>query len=481
MATWWLHGRPQSAKLHRERLTLERIRKFQCPPDKAQDFLWDTDAPRLAVRVTRGGAKTFIFEKKLGRTNIRMMIGDVEAWPLNSVWQGKGDDRHEVQRGAREQAARYEGLVNQGIDPRVETRESIAESIAKRVTARQADRPALEVWLAYIEARRPKWGALSLRDHERAVKEGGQPLTRGRRPGRAAKAQDGALRALLSGPLPSLTDDRIRDWAKAQAKERPTHAGLCLRLLGAFVNWCHATPEYRKLIPSDLDVARIARDELPKKKGKKDCLQREQLAPWFAAVRQLDNPTARAYLQALLITGARREELMALRWDGVDFKWNSIRLRDKVEGERTIPLTPYVASLLADLKTRNVRPIRLKVGEAWEPSPWVFASAASKSGRLADPRIAHVRALGVAGIDHLTLHGLRRSFGTLAEWIEVPAGIVAQIMGHAPSATAEKHYRARPLDLLRMWHVRIEEWLLKEGGVEFKAVADGPTQRKAKG
>jgi len=28
-----------------------------------------------------------------------------------------------------------------------------------------------------------------------------------------------------------------------------------------------------------------------------------------------------------------------------------------------------------------------------------------------------------------SLHGLRHSFGTLAEWVEVPAGIVAQIRG----------------------------------------------------
>jgi intergrase/recombinase len=38
----------------------------------------------------------------------------------------------------------------------------------------------------------------------------------------------------------------------------------------------------------------------------------------------------------------------------------------------------------------------------------------------------------------------------------VPTGIVAQIMGHKPSALAEKHYRRRPLDLLRKWHEKIE-------------------------
>ena len=43
----------------------------------------------------------------------------------------------------------------------------------------------------------------------------------------------------------------------------------------------------------------------------------------------------------------------------------------------------------------------------------------------------------VANIEHLTLHGLRRSFKSLSEWVEVPVGVVAQIMGHKPSATAE--------------------------------------------
>jgi integrase len=39
---------------------------------------------------------------------------------------------------------------------------------------------------------------------------------------------------------------------------------------------------------------------------------------------------------------------------------------------------------------------------------------------------AHERALSAAGLPHLTIHGLRRSFGTLCEWVEVPAGVVAQ-------------------------------------------------------
>jgi len=74
-------------------------------------------------------------------------------------------------------------------------------------------------------------------------------------------------------------------------------------------------------------------------------------------------------------------------------------------------------------------------------------------------------ALSLAGLDGLTLHGLRRSFASLTEWLEIPAGLVAQIMGHKPSATAEKHYKVRPLELLRLHHERKEAWILEQAAV----------------
>ncbi|CAH1904593.1 hypothetical protein NTGHW29_340002 [Candidatus Nitrotoga sp. HW29] len=50
----------------------------------------------------------------------------------------------------------------------------------------------------------------------------------------------------------------------------------------------------------------------------------------------------------------------------------------------------------------------------------------------------------------MTLHGLRRSFASLREWIEMPAGIGAQIQGHKPQGVREQYYIRRLLDLLRM-------------------------------
>jgi integrase len=100
-----------------------------------------------------------------------------------------------------------------------------------------------------------------------------------------------------------------------------------------------------------------------------------------------------------------------------------------------VPLTPFVAQLLTKLPRRN---------------DYVFSSPTSKSGRIAEPGIAYNEAVAVAGLPKLTLHGLRRSFAMLSEWIETPKGIAAQIQGHAPQGVREQNYIRRPLDLLRV-------------------------------
>jgi len=90
---------------------------------------------------------------------------------------------------------------------------------------------------------------------------------------------------------------------------------------------------------------------------------------------------------------------------------------------------------------------------------------AVEDGKIAEPRAAHVKAQERAGLPHVSIHGLRRSFGTLSEGVEVPVSVVAQIQGHKPSAVAEKHYRRRPLYLLRKWHGQIEAWMLEQAGI----------------
>jgi integrase len=379
---------------------------------------------------------------------MRATIGDVSVWSI---------------AGAQTEARRLQTLIDQGDDPRQvkadkEAAKEAAQLAKKDEAAAKRLRDELEAvtvgaaWLKYIEARQANWGEHSLSKHERAMQKAGMPQKRGKE-----LTVAGELESLADVRLVDLTPERVNEWASAEVLIRASSARLALKMLRAFLFWCAKHHNYKAIITSNAATSPEARETLGKPKVKNDALQREQLPAWFDAVLKIGNPVISAFLQSLLLVGARREEWASLRWDAVDFQWNSIRIKDKVEDFRIIPLTPYVAHLLAGLPRRN---------------EYVFSSPASLSGYLAEPSDKHNEACAVAGVD-VTLHGLRRSFATLSEWIEMPAGIAAQIQGHAPQGVREQHYIRRPLDLLRMWHVKIEAWILNEAGIQFVPVKAG--------
>ncbi|SES71703.1 Site-specific recombinase XerD [Nitrosospira multiformis] len=425
------------------RLTAGRIERFHCPEGKQQAFLWCDEVQGLGVRATAGSVrKSYIFQAKVDGKSMRVTIGDVSAWSIA-----------EAQKAARE----LKVTIDKGDDPRQVEAEKEAAKKAKAVAAiLQSVKESVTVgdaWEEYIAERKPHWGKAHLHDHIRAMQAGGAPRTRSNK----KFTEPGILRPFAAVRLADLRSEMIDRWAKTESERRPTRARNTLRLLKAFIFWCQNHPAYKEIVSENPARSRKARESLGKPSVKNDALQREQLALWFSAVKQIGNPVTSAYLQALLLTGARRNELATLRWEEVDFQWNSLTIRDKVEGTRIIPLTPYVRLLLSVLPRRN---------------GWVFSSPTAASGRLVDPRIAHNKACAVAGLE-MTLHGLRRSFASLCEWIEMPSGIAAQIQGHKPQGVREQNYIRRPLDLLRMWHVKIEAWILEQAGIEFIAEKPG--------
>lgn len=417
-------------------LTAGLIERMQCPAGKSQAFLRDTKAPALRVRTTPTGAKSFVFEAKLNRETLRRTIGDVRSWSIDS---------------ARAEANRLRVLVDSGKDPRELERQQEVERTARKAMATAVAVTVGEAWADYLTDRRPYWSDRHSKDHELLARAGGMPAKRGTR-GRGETIA-GPIYALLSMPLRKLDTAAIEEWAAKEAKTRPTQSRLAWRCMKAFLNWCIEQPAFRPALQGENPAkSKKVRELLGKPGIKQDALLREQLPAWFMAVRNIPNPVTAAYFQTVLLTGARPGEVLFMQWDDINAKWKGLTIRDKVEGERVIPLTPYVQHLLSKLPHRN---------------KWVFSSASAEGGMLTIPRTVHVEACRVAGIEGLTLHGLRRSFKSLTEWLEIPAGVVAQIMGHKPSATAEKHYTVRPLDLLRVHHERIEAWILEQAGIEF--------------
>ena len=181
------------------------------------------------------------------------------------------------------------------------------------------------------------------------MRKGGGTITRGLRPGASPIKQDGILRNLLSQPLSNITRDAVAEWIRKEAPKRPTWTRMAFSLLRAFITWANDHKTYKELVQADA----CSRQELPKQNSKDDCLQKEQLADWFNGVKKINNQIINSYLQILLLTGARREELASLKWTDVDLKWKIIVIKDKVEGTRQIPITPYVGQLLANIPKRK--------------------------------------------------------------------------------------------------------------------------------
>lgn len=427
----------------RVKFTLGKIRDFECEAGKSQAFLWDTEAPGLGLRATPNGAKSYIFQAKLNNETLRMTLGSVKAWTIDQ---------------AQAEVRRLKVLVDSGRDPRqLKAEEQATQEAAKSAAEAAALRESVtlgDIWSEYvadrISSRANGWSEHHIAAHRKLIQAGGEPRTRSRK-----LTESGPLFSLSRIPLVALTSERLEEWAKMEAKIRPSSARLAHRLLKACLNWCAMHKTYSAVVSNNPARSTRIRESLGKPKRRDDVLQVETLGLWFDAVCRISNPIISTYLRCLLLTGARREELAQLRWEDVTFgPSGQLILKDKVEGTRKIPLTPYVAHLLDQLPRRG---------------SWVFSSPTAASGRIAEPRIAHNEALASSGLPHLTLHGLRRSFATLSEWVEVPGGVAARIQGHAPQGVREQSYLRRDLSFLRKHHVTIERWILTRAGIDFES------------
>lgn len=426
-------------------LTHGLLERSACPENLPFVLVRDAVKKGLRLRVTKAGGKAWQFET---RVNGKLFTRALGGWPAVSI------------ETARQEAHRLRGLTEQGIDPRdVERQQAEAKAAAAVAKAEQEATTTAQavtvgdLWPRYLNEGKPKrkdaWKPGYRASLDVMAAPGGIKKVRGQ-----GLTRPGPIFPLLTLALVDVTEDALQIWFEREALAGKHQAARALMMFRGFLRWCAARPEYRKLIDRDAGRAPATLENLPSNKKRTDALAAAQLQSWWQGVEQLSNRTASVYLRALLLTGARKEELAALEWDKVDFRWRKLTIADKVEQSRTIPLTPYLAQLLATLPRKN---------------DFVFAGTGA-TGHITDTRKPLQSVLVTAGIDHLTIHGIRRTFTQRGRAV-VPAGAVAQIQGHTPSATAEG-YNILTLDDLRPYAEQIEASILHSVGVTFDAKAE---------
>jgi integrase len=167
----------------------------------------------------------------------------------------------------------------------------------------------------------------------------------------------------------------------------------------------------------------------------------------------------------LSLYGARRGEVLGLRWEDIDLDAGTLRIgRARVlvgstvivkapkseRGYRVLPLDPVLVAALRELHRRQAAE-RLAAGEAYQPSGYVVADElgvpvypdgfTDEFHRLAD----------LAGCPRIRLHDSRHTANSLMAAAGIPAHIRAAWCGHttAINVTTYTHVRAEDLTQAR--------------------------------
>src|SRR4030095_12529140 len=81
-----------------ERLTEIRARK-ELAPARGQILLWDTDVKGFALRITSGGAKSFLLDYRVEGRQRRLTIGSFPDWSVQAARTAAKKLKQEVDGG----------------------------------------------------------------------------------------------------------------------------------------------------------------------------------------------------------------------------------------------------------------------------------------------------------------------------------------------------------------------------------------------
>ena len=159
-------------------------------------------------------------------------------------------------------------------------------------------------------------------------------------------------------------------------------------------------------------------------------LTREELYRLGQALRtapaeRLASTHAAAAIRLLVLTGCRRNEILGLRWDDLNFGTGEMRLRDSKTGARMVPLPPKSAEVFAGLPRTP-------------DNPWVFPGR-KKGTRLVNLNDSWDRVRKRAGLDGVRLHDLRHTFASRALALGESLPMIGDLLGHRNVNTTARY------------------------------------------
>lgn len=230
------------------------------------------------------------------------------------------------------------------------------------------------------------------------------------------------LSHLGSRKLSAISNDTIKELHKKISVKHPTQANRVLSLIHGMYN--KAINEFGEFGDKN-PAGGIAKNT---EKSRKRFLNAEELHRFFNAVEGEQNPIIRDYILMSLLTGARRNNVLAMRWSEISLNRAEWTIPTTKNGDPlTVPLVEDALQILRSIKQDN-------------QSEFVFPSHGS-TGHLAEPKKGWNRIKDRADLKDLRLHDLRRTMGSWQAHTGASLPIIGKSLGHKSVATTAIYAR----------------------------------------
>ncbi|MCL4485639.1 MAG: site-specific integrase [Nitrospirae bacterium] len=355
-------------------------------PEEKPYLVRDDEVKGLVVKVYPSGNKTFFLDVLVDRKHDMFKIG---VWPDLNVAQ------------VREKAKKMRADLAQGKNPKAEKKEGITLG---------------EFFPVYMERHgSEKKSASKDRSHFERL-----------------------LKSWQNYRLVDITRTKVESLHKTLGKETPVQANRVLALLSTLFskaiiwgyhkgeNPCRGVKKFRE----------VSRDRF---------LSGEELARFFEALDLTENPAFKDFILLSLFTGARKSNVLSMRWKDIDFERNVWKIPGELSKNGDPMQVPLGSDVLEILKRRRA-----------ETSSVFVLPGPGEKGHYMEPKRAWGTLLKRAKLEDLRIHDLRRSMGS---WMTI-GGTSLPIVGKAlehKTSKATSIYARLNLDPVRAAMVQAVE------------------------
>jgi len=364
-------------------------------PSGVDTFLWDVELKGFGLKVTPKGRKVYLVQYRLpGTPTRRFTIG-----AHGSPW---------TPDAARSRALEILGDVARGRDPADAKRDARADMSIGELC---------DLYLA--EGVRTKKASTIEMDQSR-INSHVRPLLGAKRLKGLSKSDiDRFLSDVAAGK--TARTERAKPRGRAVVRGGPGVANRTLGMLGAILQFA---------VERGLRKDNPARNVRKFKEGRRSrFLSNDEIARLGEALREAESRGANAYgiaaIRLLLLTGCRKNEILGLRWDEVDFSSGFLRLSDSKTGAKPVYLSAPAKVVLASLPRQA-------------SNPHVVCGDVTGMHLVGLQKIWDaVRA--EAGLNDVRLHDLRHSFASVGARSGESLLVIGRVLGHATTSATGRY------------------------------------------